>query len=149
MLPLIKFRLWTFGRTSWKSDATSFPLNVIEWYMILVSPFAGNVQFFPPACPCVCVCVCVCARACVRCSNPHKFMKIGLPNPRTGWAREGLGISWFVPSLPSITNSAPLLCLPLGGNCNDGNDSRFTEMHLQRWDIEKGKEDRWNAFADK
>ena len=55
MLPLIKFRLWISGRKSWKSDATSFPLNVIRWSMILNCPFGGYVHFFPWL---VCVCVC-------------------------------------------------------------------------------------------
>ena len=104
---------------------------------------------------CVCVCVCVVFKS-------QQVHEIGLSNPKTGWASEGPGVSRFVfgwpkssfrffsvalygetqtnfwansiPSLPSITNSASLLCLPLGGNSSDGNKSRFIEMDLQKWD---------------
>ena len=86
MLPLIKFRLWISGRKSWKSDATSFPLNVIRWSMILKCPFAGYVHFFPWL---VCVCVCV------WCSNPNKSTKLACLTQRQAEqvrAQEYLGL---------------------------------------------------------
>lgn len=146
MLPLIKFRLWISGRKSWKSDATSFPLNVIRWSMILNCPFAGYVHFFPWF-------VCVCGVQIP--TSPRRLAYLTQRQAEQVRAQEYLGLYlvgqkssfrffsvtlygetqtnfWAnsISSLPSIINSAPLLCLPLVGNSSDGNESRFIEMDL-------------------